>query len=485
MKRKQRDYDSDYDSELQEDSDSDWNPDTETLNFLKKKDPKAYKTFMETRHEIKKNNPTLIQILKEPLFTKDRSLILQYYDIYASTDSVSEKHIELKIKIIKLVDKGKKKYQEYNKYTPTEHKQMKHDLSLINTNIHTEKLEYQILSLNTSIENKKTIYNKYKTFTDLTDTDDEYHKLKHWLNWAINIPHDNITTFNYTTKQHSQMLLQVSNTLDAELYGMKKAKEQILLFLNAKLTYPNMKNISLGLIGSPGAGKTTLARTLATTLNFPFQQISMGGVNNPDFLKGHSYTYVGSQPGEIVRSLRNMKSKNGILFLDEYDKISDDKNITASLLHITDPSQNMIFRDNFLEGINIDLSHLWFIFSMNKLPSDEALRDRIFTIEIPDYSLQDKIQIAKNYIIPKTLKKMNIDAKNITIGTKTIQHIIETYLQENDGVRPLERLINNILNKLGFIYNNKQSSQLKMSFWNKKIKFPFILTTKNIEKFIE
>lgn len=466
--------------------DDDWisSNDEDNLNYLKKIDKESYNIFKETRKEIENNIPTLISIIKENLLIKDRAKILQYYDIYTDTEQNTEKSLELQEKINTLIQEGKKKHKEYHKYNMNEHKRMKKELSILNDDIEMEQLEYNILNLNTNINNKLNIYNKYKRLRDLSN-DEEYHKLKHWLWWALKLPYDNITKFKYNSKQISQLLLKVYDHLDTKIYGMKKAKEQILLYLNSKLVYPEMKNISLGLLGNPGVGKTSLARSLADILDFPFEQISLGGVGNAEFLKGHSYTYVGAQPGEIVRCLAKMKSKNGILFLDEYDKITNNKEITSTLLHITDSSQNMIFNDHFLDGLQIDLSQLWFIYSMNKLPDDKALKDRIFIIEIEDYTIEDKIIIAKNYIIPTELKRMRLLEKNfIQISDKTIKYIITNYLKEQDGIRPLERLLSNILRKLGFIYSNSENAKFTLSFWKEKIFFPYCVTEKNIKHFI-
>ena len=134
------------------------------------------------------------------------------------------------------------------------------------------------------------------------------------------------------------------------------------------------------MIGPPGTGKTTIARLLSTVLETPFAQMSFGGVRNADFLKGHDFCYIGSRPGEIVRCLSSMQYKNGILFMDEFEKIADNKAITSCLLHIIDPQQNHEFRDSYLREVTIDLSYLWFIYSMNREPSDSALNDRLYKI---------------------------------------------------------------------------------------------------------
>ena len=469
---------------ISEDSDEEWKEYDDDVESLKKKDKLAHKIFLLTKKEIENSIPTLMKILKSDILLKDRAIILQYYDIYCSTEKNSEKGLELQQKINKLLVDGNKSYVEYNNYTSLEHNKMENDLLLINNQLHMENIQYRILNLNTNISNKSIIYNKYKRFCELSQQDDEYYKIKHWLWWALELPYSNITSFNYNSEQISSLLLKVNKYLNQQLYGMEKVKEQILLFLNCKLNYPNMKNISLGLLGSPGTGKTKIAKCLSKVLEFPFEQISLGGVKDSDFLKGHSYTYVGSQPGEIVRCLRKMKSSNGILFFDEYDKISDNKEINSSLLHITDYSQNMSFNDNFLDDIQIDLSNIWFIYSMNDTPKDNALKDRIFIIEIPDYSIEDKINIVKNYIIPTILDTMNLPFNIINIDDKTILYIINTYTENSGGIRPIEWVFNNILRKIGFLYSNKSINDTQLSFYVNKINFPYTITEKNINKLI-
>ena len=170
---------------------------------------------------------------------------------------------------------------------------------------------------------------------------------------------------------------------------------------------PNMKKTNLGLIGPPGVGKTSIARLISEIMDWGFEQISFGGIDRSDFLKGHEYTYVGAQPGAIVKALQKMGHKNGILFLDELEKISKKPDITAALLHLVDQTQNSEFKDNYLGDISIDLSKIWFIGSMNNIPTDSAFADRWWIIRVNGYRDSEKKEIIKSYLLPKALKNMN------------------------------------------------------------------------------
>ena len=445
------------------------------------------------KKEINKTEPNIKFFLNEPLLLVDKAKLLQLYEIYKSSKINTEEWLMLRNNINNFFIESKNNYYQHSKYSIKEHEEMKIQLNLLeNSSDFNCDFKFKILHLNTSIQNKQIIYNKYKEFNNISSVlNEEKGKLKHWLNWALSIPYNSIKIFPSLQKNDlTNFLRHVSSTLDNELYGMKHVKEQILLFVSSRIQNPHMKKCSLGFIGPPGVGKTYISRLLAQVLNFPFEQISLGGVSNSNFLIGHEYTYVGSQPGEIVNCLKRMKYKNGILFFDEFDKISNNNEICSALLHITDPIQNSEFKDNFLSGINIDLSYLWFIYSMNKLPSDKALSDRIHTIEVHGYTEYDKICIVSNYLFTKALKNIcQTYNKNYIVITPNIAKYLVQKTPYEEGIRSLEKLVQNIVTKLDFLIKHQDKhgnlNGLDVSFNLKKfIKYPITLTSNMIDKLI-
>lgn len=475
---------------IEEDSLSDFLLDDESYKDSEEElDEKTHKIFTVVRDEIQKTEPNIINILHSDIHLSDKTELVQLFELY-KTLSFSEESISLKKRIYEKLKQAEFKYKQYMKYTPKQHSCFQKEIDELEQYNEGQELKYSILNLNTSKKNKQIIYNNYKQLSNIPMENDEHHKLKHWLKWATSLPYDNYKTFPFNKKELTSFLSKVSQKLDEELYGMKNAKEQILIFLNAKILNPHMKKCSLGLIGQPGTGKTRLSRVLANILGFPFEQISLGGVSDPTYLKGHQYTYIGAQPGEIVKCLNRMKYKNGILFLDEYDKISDNKDLCSSLLHITDSSQNSNFSDAFLNGINIDLSYLWFVYSMNEYPSDHALRDRIFTVEVPGYSLEDKIYILQDYMLPKALSNVGMEKDSVYITTDVAKYLVQKVSEENEqGVRSIEKAMNCIVNKLMFIKNHQDKKgklKFNVSFNTlKKITFPLNLTKQHLNIFLD
>lgn len=459
------------------------------IDNLKNTSKIAYENFKTTKLEILKSEPTIISILEEPLLNHDRARLLQLYEIYKLSEPSTEQWLELRNNVNKLFTECKNNFTQHSRYTKEQHSSMNTQLGILENYDPNIDLQYKILQLNTSINNKQIIYSKYKELKNMSSHDEEKSKLKNWINWVISIPHDEIKIFPYSKSQLTNFLRQVSITLDKELYGMKQVKEQILLFVSSKIQNPHMKKCSLGLIGSPGTGKTHISRLLAKILNFPFEQISLGGISTPEFLKGHEYTYIGSQPGEIVKCLKRMKYKNGILFLDEFDKISNNKDICSALLHITDPIQNCEFKDNFLSEIDIDLSYLWFVYSMNEFPTDAALRDRIYTIEVPGYELEDKKYIIIDYLFPKALGNINTSEISIIISPKVAEHLIKLTPNWDTcvGVRSIEKAVNNIISKIDFLIKH-QDKKGKLNGFDvsfnigKVIKYPLTLTCDIVSK---
>ncbi len=216
---------------------------------------------------------------------------------------------------------------------------------------------------------------------------------------------------------------------------------------------------------------TAIAKSLAACLNLPFAQVSFGGITNPDFLMGHDYTYIGSRPGEISRCLTRMGTKNGILFFDEFDKATDKKEIMSTLLHITDFSQNSEFRDNYFPELTQDLSKIWFIYSMNHLPSDPAMLDRLEIINVDEYTTEERKLICKNYLFPKYVEELKV-GKNILVTEEGIEKIISLSNGKDlkKGVRDLERCINLIVEKIYFYLCNTNSKEYEQSYpWYKEI----------------
>jgi ATP-dependent Lon protease len=348
-------------------------------------------------------------------------------------------------------------------------------------------LEKKILDLDIDNFGKKIIYEKFKQLEILGKRTDTRAKLQEWINHAIRIPYNVIKTIDLEGKTIGEYLSHVKQKLDDSLYGMNKAKEELLMILNNKLRNPESFKNTLAFVGSPGTGKTALIIALCDALKLPYYQISLGGKHDASFFLGHSYTYEGSQPGQIVSALQKMQCKNGILFFDEFDKIGahdGKKGVSDLLLHITDFTQNNKFNDEYIADVSIDLSKIWFMFSLNKIENvDPILRNRMTFINVPSYNDDEKKIIVKNYIIPKCIKQFTFNSNDIIISDDIISYII-TKTESEEGVRENERTIIEIfkrLNILRTIYDNKTEPTIKMSFDIPEFKLPLVLTKKHID----
>lgn len=200
---------------------------------------------------------------------------------------------------------------------------------------------------------------------------------------------------------------------------------------------------------------TAIAKSLAECLKIPFAQLSFGGVSNSEFLMGHDFTYIGSRPGEISRCMTRLGVKNGILFFDEFDKATDKKDIMSTLLHVTDFSQNNEFRDSYFPELTQDLSKIWFIYSMNVLPSDPAMLDRLEVIHVDEYSSEERVHIAQEYLFGKYIKELKIQ-DNVVLEASGAKKLVDYSSGGLDkrGVRELERLMNLVIEKIYFFLSN-------------------------------
>lgn len=435
-----------------------------------KDDEKLLQNFNTIVDRIKSNEPSLEMILTLKIRMKRKIDLLQKFYIYKNSFPYTEERYFLKKELLKKIQMYQIEYKEFiknkDRYKKLENaKRMDSDLVSLKSNI---------LNLDTKKENLKIIFQKFNHLESRSSTDEEFHKLFYWLKLCIAIPFEKIKKFPCSDGIPSFMK-NVKKEMDKELYGMNDVKEKILLYIHNRILNPETHSFPLALIGPPGIGKTSIAILISKVMHIPFHQISLGGITNPEFLLGFDSCYVGSKPGRISEALMKMKYKNGCLFFDEFDKISDNKDVVNAMLHITDYTQNNNFHDNYFADISIDLSNCWIITSMNHKPENKALDDRMSYVYLSEYTEKEKVTIVKDYLIPKSLQNLNISTSSFSISKESIEHFVRKVSPDKSGIRLLKQKISEIFSKLIFLISNpdmETSFQLHPKY-KSKLHYPF------------
>ena len=269
----------------------------------------------------------------------------------------------------------------------------------------------------------------------------EYTVTRNYLEWLVSLPWSKST-------EDKLDLAAAERLLDVEHFGLRKVKDRLLEFLAVIKLKSKLKGPLLCFVGPPGVGKTSLGKSIADALGRKFIRISLGGMRDEAEIRGHRRTYVGSMPGRIVQGLRRVESNNPVILLDEVDKIGADfrGDPASALLEVLDPQQNSTFTDNYLD-LPFDLSRVLFITTANWLdPVHPALRDRLEVIELPSYTTEEKLQIAKRHLVPRQLDEHGLKPKLVKLPDTTLLRLISDYTREA-GCRQLEREIAALVRK--------------------------------------
>ena len=302
----------------------------------------------------------------------------------------------------------------------------------------------------------KRIKDELNRFEAMPPASQEASMIKTYIEWLMDVPW-------WQKTEDNDDILKVKAVLDTNHYGLEKVKERILEYLAVRIKSKNMKGPIICLVGPPGVGKTSLAKSIADSLNKKFVKVSLGGVRDEAEIRGHRKTYLGSMPGRIIQAMKKAGVINPLFLLDEIDKMSSDArgDPSSAMLEVLDPEQNKLFSDNYLEE-EYDLSKVMFLATANyyeQIP--HPLLDRMEIIELSSYTSLEKLQIAKDHLVPKIMEDTGSTKQEIKFDDKAINYIINLYTREA-GVRDLERVLAKIFRKFIVMQQKEKLASIKI-----------------------
>ena len=303
-----------------------------------------------------------------------------------------------------------------------------------------DELEARIKKTKLSKEGKERADAEIKKLRQMSPMSAEATVVRNYLDWLLGIPWGQKSKVKHDLKF-------AENVLDADHFGLDKVKERILEYLAVQTRTNKLRGPILCLVGPPGVGKTSLGKSIAKATGREFIRMSLGGVRDEAEIRGHRRTYIGSMPGKVIQSMKKAKKSNPLFLLDEIDKMGMDfrGDPSAALLEVLDPEQNSSFMDHYLE-VEYDLSNVMFVTTSNTLNIPPALLDRMEIIRIAGYTEEEKLEIAKRHLIPKSMEHHGLQAKEFEVTEEGLYEVIRRYTREA-GVRNLEREMNSLARK--------------------------------------
>ena len=373
-----------------------------------------------------------INILCAPTWREKLIILLEQVNLMAETMKIED---SINRRINQQMEKGRREAILQEKM-----RAIQHEMGEDNEEMDAENMRGRIEKSAMPDEAKEKAMSEWRRMRTLSPMSNEGGLLKAYLEELLSMPWDKMDT--------QPIDLQTARAvLDSEHSGMDAVKERILEHIAVmKKTGKNQGSV-LCFVGAPGVGKTSLGKSIAAALGRKYQRISLGGISDEAHFRGHRKTYIGAQTGRIMDALKRCKANNPVIVLDEIDKMGRDwrGDPESALLEILDPEQNKSFRDHYLE-VDFDLSNVLFIATANSLNISSALKDRMEIIEIPGYSMDEKVRIAREHLIKRAAHDTGWAVENITISDDAIRHIIQNYTSE-EGVRELQREITAMLRR--------------------------------------
>lgn len=359
------------------------------------------------------------------------------YEILARELEILEIERKINSRVRKQIDKSQKEYYLREQLKAIQKELGEKEGNAEDIEMYAEKLSKLVVPE----EVKDKVEKELDRLSKISPGSPEVGVSKTYLDWIFDLPWNTETEDNLDIRNARKVL-------DEDHFGLKKVKERVLEYLAIRQLSKNMKGPILCLVGPPGVGKTSIAKSIARAMGRKFVRMSLGGVRDEAEIRGHRRTYIGAIPGRIIYSIKQAGSKNPLFLLDEIDKLASDfrGDPASALLEVLDAEQNKDFRDHYLE-LPFDLSRVMFITTANSTDTIPApLLDRMEVIYISGYTEEEKVNIAQKYLVPKQIKEHSLDKESVVITESALRDIITGYTRES-GVRNLEREIANIIRK--------------------------------------
>lgn len=409
--------------------------------------PKLGKSLVKQAGEIRQLDKLVDFIsVNIPLYYDDKQKLLEAVELKERFETlcvllhneiqVLKIRRELQLKVKEKVDKNQKEY-----VLREQMKAIREELGEDSTVTDADEFKERALKLNADKEVKDKILKEIDRFRSVSNNSSESAVIRGYIETLLEMPWNKKSKDNKDLKKARQIL-------ESDHYGLEKIKERILEFLAVRTLTKNGEAPIICLVGPPGTGKTSIAKSIARALGKQYVRICLGGVRDEAEIRGHRKTYVGAMPGRIATGIKSAGVKNPLILLDEIDKVSSDYkgDTSAALLEVLDAEQNYRFQDHYIEQ-PIDLSEVLFIATANSLQTiSRPLLDRMEVLEVSSYTENEKLHIAREYLVRKQMKKNGLKEKQLVISQKSLENIIRFYTREA-GVRNLERKIGTICRK--------------------------------------
>lgn len=371
------------------------------------------------------------------------------------------------------------KYNDFKNINISEFEKLKSSSAL------SENIVQKIINSNHPDYVKAILYKKYRKYYDNggeCNSSDELFKIIDWIENVLDLPTKVGDVDNTSTDKKLEKLWK---ELNSRITGLINVKEQVMEAMCAKLLDSENKGKIITFVGPPGVGKTAVALSIAESIGLQFDQISFGSIKDSSVLTGHSSTYIGAIPGLFTKTLLKFKQLDFVLLLDEIDKIpqtAEGHSIASVLYHVLDRTQNDRFKDMYMPEILLDLSKIIFLASANSIEDiDYVLKDRMTIIEMPGYSIEEKIDICENHTFERVRAELGFKQNELKIGRNELKFLISMKTENSPGMRNVEKKIYQLCERLALL---KHTKGIKFSYKGGNIKFPLEITTSVIQELL-